>query len=45
LLSAALLTRDDSPRSKEFADAWKALVSRIQAMAVVFDIGAVAPRQ
>ena len=42
LLSAALLARDDSPRSKEFADAWKTLVSRIQAMAVVFDIGAVA---
>jgi hypothetical protein len=41
-LSAALLARDDSPRAKELVEAWTALVTGLQAMAVVFDIGAVA---
>lgn len=41
-LSAALLQRDDSPRRQEFADAWGSLASRIEPIAVVFDIGSVA---
>ena len=41
-LSEALLARDDSPRRAEFQEAWKALVTGIDSMAVVFDIGAVA---
>jgi hypothetical protein len=42
LLSEALLARDDSPRSQEFVDAWKALRSRLDPIAVVFDIGGIA---
>jgi hypothetical protein len=42
LLVDALLARDDSPRRQEFVDAWKTLRSRIDPIAVVFDIGGVA---
>ena len=41
-LADALIARDDSPRAPEFRDAWSALTDRIDPMAVVFDIGAVA---
>ena len=41
-LSTALLRRDDSPKSKELAAAWQALMKRINPVAVVFDIGGVA---
>ncbi len=41
-LADALIARDDSPRAPEFRDAWTALTQRIDPMAVVFDIGAVA---
>lgn len=41
-LSAGLLARDDSPRSAELGEAWTALVTGLQTMAVVFDIGAAA---
>src|SRR2546426_4979158 len=41
-LAEALLSRDESPKQKEFVDAWKALRSRIDPIAVVFDIGGVA---
>jgi hypothetical protein len=42
LLSAALLARDDSARAGEFAEAWRTLRARIEPIAAVFDIGAVA---
>ncbi len=42
LLADALLARDDSPKNKEFHDAWQQVRSVIDPMAVVFDIGAVA---
>ncbi len=41
-LATALLRRDDSPRAKELVDAWEALRAKVDPMAVVFDIGAVA---
>lgn len=41
-LADALLRRDDSPRRQEFVTAWKALVEKVDPIAVVFDIGAVA---
>jgi hypothetical protein len=41
-LSEALLRRDDSPRRQELVDAWNRLLDRIDPIAVVFDIGAVA---
>ncbi|MCB9489065.1 MAG: BREX system P-loop protein BrxC, partial [Deltaproteobacteria bacterium] len=41
-LSTALLQRDDSPRCKEFEEAWKKVVDQMDPMAVVFDIGGVA---
>ena len=41
-LAQALLDRDDSPRRQELQDAWHELHQRIDPMAVVFDIGAVA---
>ncbi len=41
-LSDALLARDDSPNAPEFRAAWKAVADRIDSMAVVFDIGAMA---
>ncbi len=41
-LADALIGRDDSPRAPEFRAAWTALTDRIDPMAVVFDIGAVA---
>ncbi len=42
LLVDALLERDDSPRRKEFVEAWTTLRKRIDPIAVVFDIGGVA---
>jgi hypothetical protein len=41
-LSAALLTRDDSPRRQELVEAWVALAGRLDPIAVVFDIGGIA---
>ena len=41
-LATALIRRDDAPRAKELAEAWEALRSKIDPIAVVFDIGAVA---
>lgn len=41
-LADALLARDDSPKRQELIDAWNALRGRIDPIAVVFDIGAVA---
>lgn len=41
-LATALLRRDDSPRAAELAAAWESLRGRIDPIAVVFDIGAVA---
>ena len=41
-LAEALLARDDSPKAQEFRDAWHAMRSQIDPMAVVFDIGAIA---
>lgn len=41
-LAEALLARDDSPKTAEFQAAWQQLRSRIDPIAVVFDIGAVA---
>ena len=41
-LAEVLLSRDDSPKAKEFHDAWNAARSKVDPMAVVFDIGAVA---
>jgi len=41
-LATALLRRDDSPRAAELAEAWEALRRKIDPIAVVFDIGAVA---
>lgn len=41
-LAQALLERDDSPRRAEFREAWERVVSAIDPIAVVFDIGAVA---
>lgn len=41
-LADALLARDQSPRRQELVDAWTALRSGIDPVAVVFDIGAVA---
>ena len=38
----ALLNRDDSPRRQELVDAWNTLAKRVNPIAVVFDIGAVA---
>ncbi|MCP4655874.1 MAG: BREX system P-loop protein BrxC [bacterium] len=41
-LADALLERDDSPHRKKLRDAWLALESRIDPIAVVFDIGSAA---
>ncbi|OYQ62074.1 hypothetical protein B9G53_24085 [Pseudanabaena sp. SR411] len=41
-LADALLARDDSPKSAEFKEAWQRLTKRIDAIAVVFDIGSLA---
>lgn len=41
-LAKALLDRDTTPRRGELVDAWSGLVSEIDPMAVVFDIGGVA---
>ncbi|ELS34136.1 MULTISPECIES: BREX system P-loop protein BrxC [Pseudanabaena] len=41
-LADALLSRDDSPKSTEFKEAWQKLTKRIEAIAVVFDIGSLA---
>lgn len=41
-LAEALLRRDDSPRAAELTEAWRNLRDRIDPIAVVFDIGAVA---
>lgn len=41
-LTEAWLKRDTSPRSKELADAWKELRSKVDPVSVVFDVGAVA---
>ena len=41
-LADALLARDESPRAAELVAAWKALRSKVDPMAVVFDIGGVA---
>lgn len=41
-LAEALLNRDDSPRRNEFREAWQGVISQIDPLAVVFDIGAVA---
>lgn len=41
-LAEALLARDDSPSSAEFRCSWQQLRDRIDPIAVVFDIGAVA---
>ncbi len=41
-LADALLARDDSPLATELGDAWAAARSRIDPMAVVFDVGTVA---
>ena len=41
-LADALLRRDDSPRRQELVDAWAQLTEKIDPVAVVFDIGAVA---
>lgn len=38
-LAEALLRRDDSPRAQELVDAWKRLRTRIDPIAVVFDVG------
>lgn len=40
-MSEAFLARDSSPRSGELREAWTKLLSKIDAMAVVFDIGSV----
>ena len=42
LLSKALLDRDDSPKRAELTAAWNDLLSTVQPIAVVFDIGGVA---
>ena len=41
-LSEALLTRDTSPNSQEFRDAWHELRKMIDPIAVVFDVGGLA---
>ncbi len=41
-LAEALLARDDSPNSHQLRDAWHDLRSRVDPIAVVFDIGSVA---
>jgi hypothetical protein len=41
-LAEALLARDDSPKAAEFREAWRRLRERIDPIAAVFDIGAVA---
>lgn len=41
-LAEALLARDDSPKAAEFREAWQRVRERIDPIAVVFDIGAVA---
>ncbi|MEA5488843.1 MULTISPECIES: BREX system P-loop protein BrxC [Pseudanabaena] len=41
-LADALLARDDSPKSAEFREVWQKLTKRIEAIAVVFDIGSLA---
>jgi hypothetical protein len=41
-VAESLLSRDDSPRSQEFRDAWQQVVEQIDPIAIVFDIGAVA---
>lgn len=38
-LSEALLARDDSPNRKALVDAWENLARKVDAIAVVFDIG------
>jgi len=41
-LADALLRRDDSPRRQELVQAWTKLLDKVDPIAVVFDIGAVA---
>lgn len=41
-VAEALLARDDSPKAKEFREAWEEVRCQIDPIAVVFDIGAVA---
>ena len=41
-VAEALLKRDTSPRASELRDAWKALRSKIDPIAVIFDVGSVA---
>lgn len=41
-LAAALLKRDESPKSSELTEAWHTLRGQIDPLAVVFDIGAAA---
>lgn len=41
-LVKGLLRRDDSPKANEFVEAWEKVVSQIDPIAVVFDIGGVA---
>src|SRR5262249_28543003 len=41
-LVEALLARDDSPRAHELRQVWQAVRDRIDPIAVVFDIGAIA---
>lgn len=41
-LAETLLSRDDSPKNQEFREAWGRVQSQIDAIAVVFDVGAVA---
>lgn len=41
-LSEALLARDDSPRAAELREAWDGVRGKVEPIAVVFDIGAVA---
>jgi hypothetical protein len=41
-LASALLARDTSPRREDLADAWSAVLARMQPLAALFDIGSVA---
>ncbi|MBI5547484.1 MAG: BREX system P-loop protein BrxC [Deltaproteobacteria bacterium] len=41
-VAEALLARDDSPKKQEVVAAWKALLAKVDPIAVVFDIGGVA---
>lgn len=41
-LAEALLNRDDTQKASEFKEAWENLQSRLDPLAVVFDVGAIA---